>query len=112
MPQPVSYSEQDMKRYSVIQQTVVAALSTPVAGKMLGLSRRQVFRLNASVRRHGADGVRYGNHGRTPDNAKPRHLQQPIIRIYPNDCFDFNFALVTQTLAEEIAINLSRETVR
>jgi transposase len=112
MPQPVSYSEQDMKRYSVIQQTVVAALSTAVAAKMLGLSRRQVFRLKANVRRHGANGVRHGNHGHTPANAKPRRLQQRVIRIYRKHCFDFNFTHFTETLAEEFAINLSRETVR
>jgi transposase len=98
MPQPVSYSEQGMKRYSVIQQTVVAALSTAVAARMLGLSRRQVYRLKANVRSHGADGVRHGNHGRTPANAKPRHFQQRIIGIYRKDCFDFNFAHYTETL--------------
>lgn len=112
MPQPVSYSEQDMKRYGVIQQTVMAALSTAVAARMLGLSRRQVFRLKADVRRHGADGVRHGNHGRTPANAKPSCLQQRVIRIYRKDCFDFNFTHFTETLADEFAINLSRETVR
>jgi transposase len=112
MPQPVSYSEQDMKRYSVIQQTVVAALSTAVAAKMLGLSRRQIFRLKAGVRRHGADGVRHGNHGRPPANAKPRRLKQRVIRIYRKHCFDFNFAHFTETLADEFAINVSRETVR
>jgi transposase len=112
MPQPVSYSEQDVKRYSVIQQTVMAALSTAVAAKMLGLSRRQVFRLKARVRRRGVDGVRHGNHGRTPANAKPRHLQQRVIRIYRKHCFDFNFAHFTETLNEEFAIHLSHETVR
>ena len=112
MPQPDSYSEQDMKRYSVIQQTVVAALSSAVAAKMLGLSRRQVFRLKASVRRRGADGVRHGNHGHTPANAKPLRLKQRVVRIHRKHCFDFNFAHFTETLAEEFAISLSRETIR
>jgi transposase len=101
-----------MKRYSVIQQTVVAALSTAVAAKMLGLSRRQVFRLKAGVRRHDADGVRHGNCGRTPANAKPPSLRHQVLDIYRKDCFDFNFAHFTETLADEFAINLSRETVR
>jgi transposase len=101
-----------MKRYGVIQQTVVAALSTAVAAKMLGLSRRQVFRLKAGVRRHDADGVRHGNYGRTPANAKPPSLRHQVLDIYRKDCFDFNFAHFTETLAEEFAINLSRETVR
>ena len=101
-----------MKRYSVIQQTVVAALSTAVAAKMLGLSRRQVFRLKAGVRRHDADGVRHGNCGRTPANAKPPSLRHQVLDIYRKDCFDFNFAHFSETLADEFAINLSRETVR
>jgi hypothetical protein len=79
---------------------------------MLGLSRRQVFRLKSNVRSHGAAGVRHGNHGHTPANAKPRRLRQRVIRIYRKHCFDFNFTHFTETLADEFAINLSRETVR
>ena len=101
-----------MRRYSVIQQTIQAALSTAVAAKMLALSRRQVFRLKADASRHGPNGVRHGNCGRTPANAKPSSLRQRVVDVYREECFDFNFAHFTETLADEFAINLSRETVR
>jgi transposase len=112
MRQPSSYSEQQMKRYSVIQQTVQAALSTAVAAKMLGLSRRQVFRLKTRVRNRGPEGIRHGNCGHTPANAKPRRLRQQVVDIYRKECPDFNFTHFTETLAEEFAVSLSRETVR
>ena len=101
-----------MKRYSVIQRTMTATLSTAVAARMLGLSRRQIFRLKAGVRRYGVDGIRHGNCGHSPVNAKPRQLRRQVVDIYRKDCFDFNFAHFTETLADEFAISLSRETVR
>lgn len=101
-----------MKRYSVIQQTLRAALSATIAARMLGLSPRQVFRIKANVRKHGAAGIRHGNCGHTPANAKPQRLRQRIINLYRKECFDFNFAHFTETLADEFAIRLSRETTR
>ena len=112
MLQSACYSGVHMKRYSVIQQTVRAALSSTVAARMLGISPRQVFRIKANVRKHGADGIRHGNCGHTPANAKPQRLRQQIINLYRKECFDFNFAHFTETLADEFAIRLSRETTR
>ncbi len=112
MLESACYSEVHMKRYSVIQQTVRAALSSTVAARMLGISPRQVFRIKANVRKHGADGIRHGNCGHTPANAKPQRLRQRVINLYRKECFDFNFAHFTETLADEFAIRLSRETTR
>lgn len=101
-----------MKRFCVIDQTVHAALSTSAAAKMLNLSRRQIFRLKAAVRAKDIQGIRHGNCGHTPVNAKPERLRQHVLAIYREECFDFNFAHFTETLADEFSIQLSRETVR
>lgn len=101
-----------MRRYNVIKQTIDTDLSTAAAARMLGLSRRQVFRLKAAVKKRSTRGVRHGNCGRSPANAKPKHLRRQVIGIYQHDCFDFNFTHFTETLAEEFSIQLSRETVR
>jgi transposase len=108
----VSYSELCLKRYGAIHQTIHAALSTATAARMLGLSRRQIFRLKADVRAEGAEGIRHGNCGRNPVNAKPQRLHQQVVSIYRDECFDFNFAHFKETLADEFAIHLSRETIR
>jgi len=101
-----------MRRYSVIHQTIHAGLSTAAAARMLGLSRRQVFRLKAGVRDSGPTGVRHGNCGRVPANARPQPLRHTVVGIYRKECFDFNFAHFTETLADEYAVHLSRETIR
>lgn len=106
------YSGTEMKRFSIIQQTINAALSTSTAAKMLGLSRRQVFRLKAAVQARSTQGIRHGNCGRSPANAKPRRLRHQVLSIYQHECFDYNFAHFTETLADEFSIHLSRETVR
>ena len=101
-----------MKRFSVIQQTIRNALSTATAARMLGLTRRQVFRLKAAVLAKGERGIRHGNCGHQPANAKLLSLRRRVIAIYQQECFDYNFAHFTETLAEEFSIHLSRETVR
>lgn len=113
MQEPVVFSsEQSVRRYSVIQQILQASLSSGVAARMLRLSRRQVFRLKARVRQLGTQGVRHGNCGRTPANAKPVSLRLRVLEAFREECFDFNFAHFAETLADEFAIPLSRETVR
>jgi len=113
MPRQTScYSVFEMKRFSVIQQTIHAKLTTSAASKMLNLSRRQVFRLKAALRTDDAAGVRHGNCGRVPANAKPQCLRKQVLAIYREECFDFNFAHFTETLADEFSIHLSRETIR
>jgi hypothetical protein len=106
------YSGLEMKRFSVIQQTIHAALSTATAARMLDLSRRQVFRLKTAVRAKNIQGIRHGNCDRSPANAKPPSLRRQVVSIYRDDCFDFNFTHFTETLAEEFSIRLSRETIR
>lgn len=112
MHRSIAYSDEHMRRYGVLLQTIRASLSTATAATMLGLSRRQVFRLKARVRQHGTEGIRHGNCGRIPANAKPDRLRQRVIGIYRRECPDFNFTHFTETLAEEFDISLSRETVR
>jgi transposase len=112
MELPASYCLSEMRRFSVVDQTLRAGLGSAAAARMLGLSRRQIFRLKARVRKLGPAGIRHGNCGRTPANARQPDLRQQVERIYRTDCFDFNFAHFTETLADEYAISLSRETVR
>jgi transposase len=112
MYRSINYSDQHMRRYSVILQTIQTSLSTSTAAEMLGISRRQVFRLKTRVRKRGPTGIRHGNCGRTPANAKPDRLRQRVTDIYRKECPDFNFTHFTETLAEEFASILSRETIR
>ncbi|MFO7638046.1 MAG: hypothetical protein R6X14_01900, partial [bacterium] len=106
------YSRGEMKRFGVIEQIIRGALSTATAARMLGLSRRQIFRLKAAVRAKGAQGVHHGNCGHQPPNTKPSSLRRQVIAIYQQECSDYNLAHFTETLAEEFSIRLSRETVR
>jgi transposase len=92
------FTEPEVKRLTVIHRTF-AGLSARSAAPMLDLSTRQVFRLKAKVRTEGDKGIRHGNCGRKPHNAKPDDLRQQVL--------DFS-----EALQEEKGIKLSPDTLR
>ena len=69
MSEPMLFTEPEVRRLTVIRQRF-AGLSAGSVVAMLGLSARQIFRLKAKVRTTGDKGIRHGNCGRKPPNAK------------------------------------------
>ncbi len=105
------FSEPEVKRLTVIRQTF-AGLSAQSAAPMLGLSARQVFRLKAKVRTAGDKGIRHGNCGRQPHNAKSASLRQQVLDLYRTEFSKYNACHFAEALAEEKGIKLSPDTIR
>lgn len=82
--------------------------------ELLGVSRRQVFRLKAKVEAAGADGLSHGNRGQRPANAKPDRLRRQVVQLYAGDYgqVGYSYAHFTEALAEEHHLELVPETVR
>lgn len=112
MPQPLSFSEQHVKRFSVIDQIMRDGPSTRTAAAMLDMSRRQVFRIMSMVKLQCLADVRQGNCGRTTADALPLRLCRRVLDLYRKEFFNFDFAHFSRTVADEFEIHLSRETVR
>jgi transposase len=79
---------------------------------MLGLTRRQVFRLLKRYRQDGASAIRHKARGKPPNNrihhAKRDYALTLIKEQYP----DFGPTLAAEMLAEHHGFKVSRETVR
>ena len=82
------------------------------AGQVLGLTRRQIYRLLRAIKKHGAAGLiskrrdRRSNHRFAP--GLPAHAVTLIKERYA----DFGPTLACETLRERHNVNLSLETVR
>jgi len=105
------YTEPEVKRLTVIHQTF-AGLSARSAAPMLKLSARQIFRLKAKVRTEGDKGIRHGNCGRKPHNAKPQDLRQQVLDFYQTEFSKYNACHFAEALDEEKGIKLSPDTLR
>jgi transposase len=105
------FTEPEVKRLTVIHQTF-AGLSARSAAPMLGLSSRQVFRLKAKVRAAGDTGIRHGNCGRQPHNAKPESLRQRVLELHETRFAKYNDYHFAEALEEEYQIRINPETLR
>jgi transposase len=111
MSEIMFFTEPEVKRLTVIHQTYVG-LSARSAAPMLGLSPRQVFRLKAKVRAAGDAGIRHGNCGRQPHNAKPVGLRQRVLKLHETRFAKYNDYHFAEALEEEYQISVNPETLR
>ena len=105
------FSEPEVKRLTVIHQTF-AGLSARAAAPMLDLSPRQIFRLKAKIRASGNTGIRHGNCGRKPPNAKPESLHQRVLDLHRTQFPKYNAYHFAEALEEEQQLTISPETLR
>ena len=61
-------SQQDIRRYELLQKVLEESLTLAVAAPALGVSYRQAKRLKAKVMAQGLPGLLHGNRGRLPHN--------------------------------------------
>lgn len=105
------FTEPEVRRLTVIHRAF-SGLSARAAARMLDLSARQVFRLKAKVQTTGDKGIRHGNCGRKPHNAKPQDLRQQVLDLHRDDFSKYNACHFAEALAEEKEIKLSPDTIR
>lgn len=112
MKKLVTMSEQELARYEVVGNLLEGRINGTEAAKQTGLSTRQVRRLKAKVKKHGARGLIHGNRGR-PSNRrvsekKIEKMKRIVVKQYP----DFGPTFASEKLAENHEIKVSGEKLR
>ena len=79
---------------------------------LLGLSRRQFWRLLADYRETGEKSLAHGNRGRQPGNATSDSVAARVIELARDRYPDANHTHLVQLLEEREAIQISRQTLR
>jgi len=102
----------DVKRLEVVQLVMDGKITIEQAAKVLDMGERQVWRLLASVREHGPEGVIHGNRGRSPWNARPNEEWKRIVRLFREKYNDANDTHFAELLDEFEGIVVSRQAVR
>jgi transposase len=108
----VTFTMEDMKRYSVVKAVMDRKMTTSEGAAALGLSVRQLKRIKKKVRRNGMAGIRHGNCGRPPAHAFPEKFKKRVIKVVKRRYMDFNFSHLSEMLEEEEQIRVNRETLR
>ncbi len=79
---------------------------------LLGVSRRQFWRLLAAYRESEEKSLAHGNRGRRPGNATPAEIAARVIALARNRYPDANHTHLAQLLCEREGIEISRQTLR
>jgi len=105
-------SDGELSRLEVLRDLDQKRLTTAAAAQLLGLERRQVFRLLKAYRAEGATGLISKRRGRRSNRRKPEELRSKALAIIRERYWDFGPTLVAEKLHEVHGIRLGRETLR
>ena len=102
----------DEKRLKIIERVYRGELTVIQAAVVLGVSERQCYRVKARVKKSGAKGVVHGNRGRPSKRKVTEKTVKRIIELAQGKYKDFNDHHLTDKLASDEKITVSREKVR
>ena len=105
-------SDRELSRLEVLRDLDQKRLTTKAAGQLLGLERRQVFRLLKAYRIEGPSGLISKRRGRRSNRRKPEALRRAVLTIIRQWYWDFGPTLAAEKLCEDHGIAVGRETLR
>src|SRR5882757_5624733 len=105
-------SDGELKRLEVLRDLDQKRLTSEAAAQLLGLERRQVFRLLKAYRSQGATGLISKRRGCPSNRRKPVELRDKALAIIRERYGDFGPTLAAEKLREVHGIALGRETLR
>src|ERR1700756_4774551 len=108
----IAMSRTEIDRMSVLHDLAGGRIRIAEASALMGLGRRQVFRLAKAFSQHGPQALVSRRRGRPGNRCYPTALGAGVIGILRERYSDFGPTLAAEKLAELHGIVLARETVR
>jgi len=93
-------SDGELSRLEVLRDLDQGRLTTQAAAQLLGLERRQVFRLLKAYRTEGATGLISKRRGRRSNRRKPEALRRAVLAMIREWYWDFGPTLVAEQRRE------------
>jgi hypothetical protein len=108
----IAMSRTEIDRMSVLQDLAARRIKVADAAKLMGLGRRQVFRLGKAFACHGPEALVSRRRGRPSNRSYPSAWRAEVLGIIRERYPDFGPTLAAEKLAELHGIHLGRETLR
>lgn len=105
-------SEKEQTRLDVIKRLLSGEINSIAAGKILGISTRQVKRLKKKVRSEGKQAVIHKLKGRESNNHINRYIKQEVLRVVKENYSDFKPRFANEKISQRHGVRLSDETMR
>lgn len=108
----VTLTPRQQQRLAILNRLVAGSCTALEAAQLLGISERTVWRLKAAYQEHGAVALVHGNRDRPKPWALTDDLRDRVRSLVAERYGDCNDAHITELLAREHQIFLSRASVR
>lgn len=108
----VTMSERELNRIEVLAQIDDGRLTVAAGANVLGLTRRQVYRLLKTFRTKGAASIRHKARGKKPNNQIHAAKREYALALVRENYADFGPTLAAEMLQERHGFTISRETLR
>ena len=108
----VSMSQQELSRFDTVLRVERRELRPKDAAALLGISRRQVFRLLGRLRSNGAEGLISRKRGKPSNRRLSDAVRQHAIALVQAHYADFGPTLAAEYLAERHDVRISHESLR
>jgi small-conductance mechanosensitive channel len=105
-------SDGELSRLEVLRDLDQRRLTATAAVQLLGLERRQVYRLLKAYRTEGPGGLISKRRGRSSNRRKPEAVRTKALSVVRERYWDFGPTLAAEKLREVHQITLGRETLR
>jgi transposase len=99
--------EQEQGRLHVMNLVLEGRMGVEEAASVIGLSKRQAWRILKAYREQGALALAHGNRGRQPSNAIPEELRQRVVNLARTTYAGLNHTHFSEMLAEREGVMLS-----
>lgn len=108
----ITMNNKEILRLQVMENINTNKVKQREAGKLLGISCRQVRRLIKAYRQQGAEGLVSKKRGMPSNNKICKEKKQNILAITKEKYVDFGPTFLKEKLLENHNINVSKETLR
>lgn len=108
----ITMSKKELDRHGIIKNLIEKKINGTEAAKLLKLSIRQVRRLKASFKKHGAQGLIHGNRGKISNRKIKNKERKKIVNFIRNHYYDFGPTFATEKLKETHDIVKDPKTIR
>lgn len=108
----ITMSQKELQRVPVLEAVIARQITQGEAARAVGLSPRQVRRLQARFQREGPRGLAHRSRGRPSNRRLPARRHRQVLALLREHYSDFGPTLAAEKLAERHGLHLSDETLR
>lgn len=105
-------NSKEQYRYEIIKSAICGKITNSEAGKIIGVSERQVQRLKNSVREKGQKAVVHGLKNRAGNHSSAIRFKDKVLDLVRNKYSDFRPSFASEKLFEIDGILVKPETLR